>query len=126
MDTTGFSLPVGAAILAVLAAFAYVLLPLVQPSRQRRGRLADNLARQRAALYRQILELEFDFRTGKLAEADFREQSAGLLAEAAHLLERAEDPDRNLDRLLEEEIAAARARLAGHAEQAAIPLGREP
>lgn len=96
-----------------VAAAVFVLSPLARPAPVRPGQARpDDLAAQRAAIYRQILDLEFDLRTGKLSEPDFREQSEALLARAAELLAQAEGTDEELDRRLEQEIAAARAALA--------------
>jgi hypothetical protein len=72
---------------------------------------SDALARRRAAIYREMLELEFDFKTGKLSESDHRELSQSLLARAAVLLEQEQRSDDDLERSLGREIAAAR---AGH------------
>jgi hypothetical protein len=119
------SLPALGAVLAALAACVYVLLPLVRPSRRREERRVEELARQRSAIYRQVLDLEFDYRTGKLAEADYREQSAALLAEAARLLALSGGAELDLDARLEQEIAAARASLAGSHEPTSVPTGRE-
>lgn len=55
------------------------------------ARIADLLA-ARDAKYREIRELELDRGTGKLAEADFRQQDRALRAEAIEIL-------RELDRL---------------------------
>jgi hypothetical protein len=55
------------------------------------GEVADLEAR-RDSKYREIREAELDFRTGKLAEADWRELDRELRAEAVAIL-------RELDRL---------------------------
>lgn len=69
---------------------------------------------ERFELYRQVLELEFDEQTGKLAAEDGALLRAELLARASVSL-RAERADlTRLDEALEQEIAAARRALAGH------------
>jgi hypothetical protein len=89
------------AVLAV-AVFVVVVLVVTAPLRrgvadreQRRdaGRRADLEAR-RDAKYREIREAELDFRTGKLAEDDFRSLDRELRAEAIGIL-------RELDRYAE-------------------------
>ena len=47
-----------------------------------------DLEAARDAKYREIRELELDFRTGKLSEEDFRAQDRALRADAVELLRR--------------------------------------
>ena len=75
----------------VIVCFAalYVAYPLLTA---RRGLLpADtdgerDLLRQRDTLYREIADLDFDHRTGKVSEEDYREQREEYLEEAAAVL----------------------------------------
>lgn len=123
-DTT---LPVVLALIASLLAVAFVLYPLLRPARARLGQVqSDKPARQRAAIYREVLDLEFDCKTGKLLETDYREQSQALLARAASLLAQEQFADRDLDIRLEQEIAAARGALSrGDPRTAVAPSRRE-
>jgi hypothetical protein len=51
-----------------------------EPSRRRAAELAKD------AKYREILDAELDFRTGKLSERDYREVDRQLRSEASELL----------------------------------------
>ncbi|HZO28694.1 MAG TPA: c-type cytochrome biogenesis protein CcmI [Chloroflexota bacterium] len=97
--------------LVVLAVLAFVVVPLVR--RQQTESLppiALDCPDERAAIYRELLELELDQKVGKISEADFQELSDGLLARAAALISQ-EDSLLNSDDAIEREIAAARASL---------------
>jgi hypothetical protein len=103
-------------LLIALAALLFVLYPLVTTS-PRAATVAsiDEAAERRRDLYRQILELEFDQKLGKLDESDAREQSEQLLRQAAALLpaDGTVPPDASAE--IEREIAALRQALAGAA-----------
>ncbi len=110
-------------ILALLAV-SFVLYPVLRPQPARAGQPAASLERaeRRHAIYRQILDIEFDQRVGKIADTDARDLSAALLREAADLLstepstERGADP--GADAEIEREIAAVRkALVASRAEE---------
>ena len=113
---------VGIVLVAMVAAFA--LLPLLRGTSEQLVPVtttSDNPASlERFELYRQVLELEFDYRVGKLAQADYEQLTAELLARAGSLLrdERASAPAGvgpgldELDEEIEREIAAARKALA--------------
>lgn len=100
-----------AAALLVLAAL-WVAAPLFGKSRitphYDEDKLNDLLERKEA-VYRSILDLEYDFKTGKAAEADYSIMRAQLEAEAIGILRESDHPWAADD--LELEIAAARARL---------------
>ncbi len=96
--------------LATLAALAFVAYPLF-----RRGAPAmsaveapETFAERRAAVYRELLELEFDHRVGKLSDADFRELSEAALERAASVLAEADASQAATDEHLEREIASVR------------------
>ena len=98
--------------LVVLAVLTFVVLPLVR--RQARVPAVPpmpSLAEQRAAIYRELTELELDQRVGKVTEADFKETSELLLARAAALISDEDAEAADLDARVEREIAEARARL---------------
>lgn len=120
---TGDLLPIVVGILLVAIAAACALLPLVRGSALPApvATSSDSPAgSERFEVYRQVLELEFDYRVGKLAQADYEQLTAELLARAGSLLrdERASAPDGtgagldDLDEEIEREIAAARTALA--------------
>jgi hypothetical protein len=84
-------------ILAVLALAVWVLAGPLRPGRvarveaERSAEEAD-LDAAREVKYREIRDLELDFRTGKVAEEDYRAADRALRAEAVEIL-------RRLDRL---------------------------
>ena len=98
--------------LVVVAVIAFVVLPLL------RGRSVDTStdvaagpAEERAAVYRELLELELDQQVGKIAEADYRDLSDTLLARAAALISEEDAETAAADAQVEREIAAMRASL---------------
>jgi hypothetical protein len=97
---------IGIALVAVAAGFA--LLPLA------RGTAAANVAPEapvadRALIYRQVLEMEFDYQVGKLSAEDFHSLSTQLLGQAGELMREERGGVGELDEEIEREIAAARA-----------------
>ncbi len=99
--------------LVVAAALGFVIYPLLRPrlASTPGGPDADRqqtLAERRQAIYREIVDLEFDHRVGKLDEADYRELSDACLARAASLLAEADAEQTLLDERAEREIAAMR------------------
>ena len=96
--------------LVVLAVLAFVALPLVG-GRSTAATVTDapDPTLERAAIYRELLELELDLKVGKLAEADYREHSEALLARAAAIIAQEDASSTAADDQVEREIAAARA-----------------
>jgi hypothetical protein len=98
--------------LVVVAVLAFVVLPLV---RGERGAVSTTAtpgpAEERAAIYRELVELELDQRIGKVSEADFREQADALLARAAVLISDEDAERAAADDAVEREIAAMRQNL---------------
>ena len=95
--------------LVVVAVLAFVVLPLL------RGRPADAEApgaldpvQERAAIYRELLELVLAQKVGKIAEADYREINGMLLARAAALISQEDAESTAADAQVEREIADAR------------------
>ena len=81
------------AALLVIVALGVVVLVVSQPLRAgpERGEDAEagrvrELEAAKEAKYREIRDLELDFRTGKLSEADFRALDGQLRAEAVRIL----------------------------------------
>jgi hypothetical protein len=99
----------GVALVAAAAAFA--LVPFVRSTRPSAW-TSDELPTDRYALYRQVLELEFDFQVGKLAAADYEQLTAALLAQAGEALREERGSLGEVDEEIEREIAAARAAFA--------------
>lgn len=77
-------------LLIVLAAAWYIVAPLLDssPGSVQAGENAQtaDLLDRRATLYREIADLDFDYRTGKVVGADYHEQREQYLAEAAIVL----------------------------------------
>jgi hypothetical protein len=84
-------------VLALLGTAALFVLGPLRSGREaqgeeRRAAEAADLERARESKYREIRELELDWRTGKLSEEDYRAQDRTLRGEAIDIL-------RALDRL---------------------------
>lgn len=105
-------LPAIVGIALVAAAAAFVLLPFARGAHLENAVVTTGQTADRHALYRQVLELEFDRDMGKLAEEDYRRLSAELLAEAGEALREERGALGVVDEEIEREIAAARAAFA--------------
>lgn len=105
-------LPTVLGIVLIASAAVFALLPFVRGTRPAPETSDPTSARDRALLYRQVLELEFDHQVGKLSDADFRQLSSNLLARAADLLREEQGSLGEIDAEIEREIAAARAAFA--------------
>jgi hypothetical protein len=106
------ALPALVGVAFVAAAAAYALLPFIRGTRVAEATPPVSLSAERALVYRQVLELEFDHQVGKLSDDDFRELSSSLLAQASDLLREERGTMGELDDEIEREIAAARAAFA--------------
>ena len=75
----------------------------------------DRLLDRKNVIYRNLRDLEFEYKMGRLSDADFEQLEAGYRNEAAAVLERLDQLDaaENLDEVLEKEIAARKAKLSG-------------
>jgi hypothetical protein len=103
----GDILPTLVGIALVAAAAAFALLPFA------RGGRIDSATNEPAAvgrfrIYRQVLELEFDYEVGKLSTEDYTALSAELLAQAGEAMREERGSMGELDEEIEREIAAAR------------------
>jgi cytochrome c-type biogenesis protein CcmI len=108
----------------VLVVLGFVVLPLVRGrSAAADVREAPDPTHERAAIYRELLELELDQKVGKLADADYHELSEALLARAAALISQEDASSTAADALVEREIAGARATLR-RAESASVEEAR--
>lgn len=115
-------------IVLVAGAAAFALLPLARAGRSVELPGADAApVADRFALYRQVLELEFDVQLGKLSVADYEVLSSQLLADAGVALRAEKGTYGELDAEIEREIAAARAAFAAaRAEQRTADRQAEP
>jgi hypothetical protein len=105
-------LPAIIGIVLVAAAAAFALVPFTRGAHVESAVLVPEGSPDRYALYRQILELEFDRDLGKLSQADFEQLSAQLLAQAGEALRDERGTLGAVDEEIEREIAAARAAFA--------------
>jgi hypothetical protein len=104
-------LPTIVGIVLVAAAAAFALLPFA-----RGGRIetltSEPGAADRFRIYRQVLELEFDYEVGKLSAEDYTTLSAELLGQAGEALREERGSLGELDAEIEREITAARTAFA--------------
>lgn len=135
------TLLIGLALLAVVVVLAMMPLlepktPLARPASQR-----DALEAERAAIVRSIRDLDFDYRTHKLNEADYQALRLGLVQRGAEVLREldaldkaapasaqpvaqdADDDAATTDATLDTEIEAAVARLKQGAVSVAARTG---
>jgi hypothetical protein len=79
-------------VVLLAAVIAVVGLPLrstaAEAADERERRDVEGLEEAKQAKYREIRDLEMDFRTGKLSQEDFRAQDRARRAEAVELLRR--------------------------------------
>jgi rRNA maturation endonuclease Nob1 len=75
----------------------------------------DRLLNQKNVIYRNLRDLEFEHKMGRLSDADFQQLAAGYKHEAAAVLERLDqlDASQNLDEAIEKDIAARKAKFSG-------------
>jgi len=109
---SGDVLPTVLGIVLVAAAAAFALLPFARGPRVESVPVFATGAEDRFALYRQVIELEFDRDLGKLSSADFEQLSAELLSQAGQALRDERGRLGAVDEEIEREIAAARAAFA--------------
>jgi hypothetical protein len=118
---SGDLLPSIIGIVLVALAAAFVLLPFARGAHTEQV-VPTIVGADRMALYRQIMELEFDRDMGKLSQSDFDELSAQLLAEAGAALRAERGALSEVDDEIEREIAAARAAFAAARAHVRAPL----
>ncbi len=103
---------------AVLAG-VYVVAPLF---REPKGNLAvellaetelDRLLNRKAVVYGNLKDLEFEYKMGRLGDADFRRLETGYKQEAAGILQKLDQlgVDKDLDETIEKQVAARRSGL---------------
>jgi hypothetical protein len=96
----------------------YVLMPLFQKSRERLDldlgeTELERLQDRKAIIYKSIKDLEFEYKMGRLSDADFKQLDAGYRNDAATILQEMEKLGvaEELDTLIEKEIAAHKKKL---------------
>jgi hypothetical protein len=110
---SGDVLPIFVGIALVAAAAAFVLLPFARGAHIETVTAgAGTASAERFALYRQVMELEFDRDMGKLSQADYEQLSVQLLAQAGDALRDERGTLGVVDQEIEREIAEARAAFA--------------
>lgn len=103
----------------VLLAGVYVLIPLFK---EPKGNLEvelltetdlDRLLNRKAVVYSNIKDLEFEYKMGRLSDADFRRLEAEYKNEAALILQRLDQlgVEKSIDEIIEKDIAARKSRL---------------
>lgn len=75
----------------------------------------DRLLDRKTVIYRNLQDLEFEYKMGRLSDADFQQLATGYKNEAAAVLERLDqlNSSENFDEQIEREVAARKARLYG-------------
>ena len=110
-------MPIGSILLGLALAILvlpFVISPLTKSNRRKqefqaeRDRSAPELAKQDALIA--LRDLDFDFRTGKIAEEDYTPLRQRLVAEAAQALQAAGAPQPDWDAEIEVAVRAVRAR----------------
>jgi hypothetical protein len=73
----------------------------------------DHLLDRKAVVYSNLKDLEFEYKMGRLSDADFKQLEAGYKNDAAIILQRLDqlDASENLDQAIEKDIAERKARL---------------
>jgi hypothetical protein len=108
----------GCALLTLIAG-AFVLTPLF---REPKGNLEvellaetelDRLLNRKAIVYTNLKDLEFEYKMGRLGDADFKRLEAGYKGEAAAILQKLDQMgvEKDLDERIEKDIAASRKRI---------------
>ncbi len=103
----------------VLLAGVYVLMPLFkEPGGNLEAELLaetelDRLLNRKAIIYSNLKELEFEYKMGRLSDADFRRLEAGYKAEAASILQKLDQlgVEKDIDEAIDRDVAARKARL---------------
>ena len=118
----------------VLLAGGFVLTPLFK---EPRGNLEvellaetelDRLLNRKAIVYSNLKDLEFEYKMGRLSDADFRRLEAGYKSEAAGILQKLDQlgAEKNLDEFIERDVAARKTKLFSSQPVPAQDSGRCP
>ena len=87
------SILLGLALLVMVGLFVTRPLFVRDPHRRRRMSERQALEAQKEAVLVEIRNLDFDYETGKVPEADYREQREAYIGEATELLMRIDQLD---------------------------------
>ena len=126
-----FWIALGFVALVAVTAIVYVVTPLFQPSRTLRAEEDDKLADlvyRKDETMRSIKEVEFDYHTGKLSQADYEQYDQRLRQQAIALIRQIEvrAPEMTeMDASLEKAIATRR-KVTDPAAEAVDANGRAP
>ncbi len=101
----------------VVLAAVYILAPLFRETKDALDieLLAetelDRLLDRKAVVYRNLKDLELEYKMGRLSDADFEQLGAGYKSEAAQILQKLDhlEASENLDDLIERDIASHKA-----------------
>lgn len=100
-----------ALIAVTILVFAFVLHPLLfgqyEAVEMPSGRVAD-LSARRQYILDSLREVEFDFASGKVGEAEYQETRSRYVQEAAVVLRELDNQSRQLDEEIDAEIAELR------------------
>ena len=107
----------------------YVLIPLFK---EPKGNLEvellaetelDRLLNRKAIVYTNLKDLEFEYKLGRLSDADFQRLEAGYKAEAALILQKLDQLgiEKNIDEVIERDVAARRSKLFSSASPPTAP-----
>ena len=110
--SSGDVVPIVVGIVLVAVAAGFALLPFARGAGAEPVPAPEGTSIDRFNLYQQVVELEFDYRVGKLAEEDYRQLSGELLSQASEALKEEKGAVAEVDAEIEREIAAARAAFA--------------
>jgi len=88
----------------------------------------DRLLNRKTVIYNNLKDLEFEFKMGRLSDADYRQLEEGYKKEAVAILQKFEQlgTSESLDEPIEKDIAARRAALFGKGSEEPQPAARCP
>lgn len=123
-----------ACALVTLIAGVYILTPLFK---EPKGNLEvellaetelDRLLNRKAVVYSNLKDLEFEYKMGRLSNADFKRLETGYKSEAAAILQKLDQMgvEKDLDENIEKDIAASKARMFVKEPAKAMRSGRCP
>jgi hypothetical protein len=103
----------------VAVAACYVMMPLFK---EPKGNLEvellaetelDRLLNRKAIVYSNLKDLEFEYKMGRLSDADFRRLEGGLKVEASVILQQLDQlgAENNIDEIIEKDIASRKEKL---------------
>jgi len=88
----------------------------------------DRLLNRKAVIYNNIKDLDFEYKMGRLSDADYHRLGAGYKAEAALILQKLDQlgAEKNVDEQIEKEISVRRGKLSSALPQSAPDLASCP